>query len=432
MTNIIKTLSLSAALILSPAALAETIAITGGKVIVGDGRAPIENANVIMKDGKIIAVGANVAVPAGANIVDAKGKWVTPGIFAGFSRLGLVEIGAVSQTNDSSSSGSIFSAGLDVAASIDPFRSPVAVNRAAGVTRAVVAPSSGGKIFAGQGAIVDLGDDFKPITKARAFQFVELGGRGAGIAGGSRSASHLLFKASLQEAQRYAVGNESFDDDLLTIQDAKALLPVINGQTRLLVHAEGAHDILRVLDLKREFPKLSLVLVGASEGWRVADKIAAAKIPVIASALNDLPSGFESLAATQSNYGRMKRAGVELAIGMINDFDAHQLRYTPQYAGNLVSLNKVPRATGISWDEAFSAISYMPAKIMGVANTHGSLQVNRAADVVIWDGDPLELSTNVESVYIDGKEQNLSNRQSKLRERYRNPVEGALPKAYDR
>lgn len=432
MKNIIATLSLSAALILSPAALAETIAITGGKVVVGDGRAPIENANVIMKDGVIVAVGVNAAIPADAITVDAKGKWVTPGIFAGFSRLGLVEIGAVRQTNDSSAGGSIFSAGLDVASSIDPFRSPIAVNRAAGVTRAVVAPATGGKIFAGQGAITDLGDDFDPITKARAFQFVQLGERGAGIAGGSRSASHLLFKASLQEAQRYAAGDEAFNDDLLTIQDAKALLPVINGQTRLLVHVEGANDILRVLDLKQDFPQLSLVLVGASEGWRVADKIAAAKVPVIASALNDLPSGFEALAATQSNYGRMKRAGVELAIGMINDFDAHQIRYSAQYAGNLVSLNNVPRATGISWDEAFAAISYMPAKIMGVANKHGSLQANRAADVVIWDGDPLELSTNVETVYIDGKKQDLSNRQSKLRERYRNPVEGSLPKAYDR
>ncbi len=432
MKNIIKTLSLSAALILSPAALAETIAITGGKVVIGDGRAPIDNANVIIKDGVITAVGANVAIPTDAKTIDAKGKWVTPGIFAGFSRLGLVEIGAVSQTNDSSARESVFSAGLDVTSAIDPFRSPIAVNRAAGITRAVVAPSSGGKLFAGQGAITDLGDDFDAITKARAFQFVQMGARGADIAGGSRSASHLLFKASLQEAQRYAAGNDSFDDNLLTIQDAKALLPVINGKTRLLVHVEGANDILRLLDLKREFPKLTLILVGASEGWRVADKIAAANVPVIASALNDLPSGFESLAATQSNYGRMKRAGVELAIGMINDFDAHQIRYTPQYAGNLVSLNKVPRATGISWDEAFAAISYMPAKIMGVADKYGSLQINRAADVVIWDGDPLELSTNVEGVYIDGQLQSLSNRQSKLRERYRNPVEGALPKAYDR
>lgn len=432
MRNILKSLILTSAIILSPAAMAQTVAITGGKVIIGDGRAPIEGGTVVMRDGVIVAAGQNIAVPADAAVIDASGKWVTPGIFAGFSRVGLVEIGAVRQTNDSSSSGSIFSAGLDVAASIDPFRSPIAVNRAAGVTRAVVAPSSGGSLFAGQGAIADLGDDINPVTKAQAFQFAELGERGASIAGGSRSAAYILFKASLQEAQRYAAGNDIFDDNLLTIQDAKALLPVINGTTRLLVHVEGANDILRVLDLKNEFPKLQLILVGASEGWRVADKIAAANVPVIASALNDLPSGFEALAATQSNYGRMKRAGVELAIGMIDDRDAHQLRYTPQYAGNLVSLNKVPRATGISWDEAFSAISYMPAKIMGMDAQLGSLQAGRNADVVIWDGDPLELSTGVEAVYIDGKNQSLSNRQERLRERYRNPVEGALPKAYDR
>lgn len=432
MRNMIKSLLIGSALIFAPSAMAQTIAITGGKVIIGDGRAPIEGGTVVMRDGVIISAGSGVSVPADATIIDAQGKWVTPGIFAGFSRIGLIEINAVRPTNDSSSNGSVFSAGLDVATSVDPFRSPVAVNRAAGVTRAVVAPSSGGKLFAGQGAITDLGDDFDPITKSRAFQFVELGERGAAIAGGSRSASHLLFKASLQEAQRYAAGDEAFNDDFLTIQDAKALLPIINGEMPLLVHVEGANDILRVLDLKNEFSKLKLILVGASEGWRVADKIAAANVPVIASALNDLPSSFEALAATQSNYGRMKRAGVELAIGMIDDRDAHQLRYTPQYAGNLVSLNKVPRATGISWDEAFSAISYMPAKIMEIDNRLGSLQAGRLADVVIWDGDPLELSTGVEAVYIDGKKQSLSNRQERLRERYRNPAEGALPKAYDR
>lgn len=432
MRNILKSLILTSAIIFSPAVMAQTVAITGGKVIIGDGRAPIEGGTVVMRDGVIVAAGQNITVPADAAVIDASGKWVTPGIFAGFSRIGLVEISAVQQTNDSSANRSMFSAGLDVATSIDPFRSPIAVNRASGVTRAVVAPSSGGSLFAGQGAIADLGDDINPVTKAQAFQFAEMGERGSAIAGGSRSAAHILFKASLQEAQRYAVGNDTFDDNLLTIQDAKALLPVINGTTRLLVHVEGANDILRVLDLKREFPKLQLVLVGASEGWRVADKIAAANVPVIASAVNDLPSGFETLAATQSNYGRMKRAGVELAIGMIDDRDAHQLRYTPQYAGNLVSLNKVPRATGISWDEAFAAISYMPAKIMGMDATLGSLQSGRNADVVIWDGDPLELSTGVEAVYIDGKKQSLSNRQERLRERYRNPVEGALPKAYDR
>lgn len=421
----------SLALMVAPAA-AETIAITGGKVVVGDGSAPMDGATVVIRDGRVVAAGANVTIPANARRIDASGKWVTPGIFAGFSRIGLVEVGAVSQTNDTDADGSVFSAALDVQYAVNPFAAPVAVNRAAGVTRAVVSPGTGKSIFGGYGAIIDLGEDSNPITKARAFQFVELGETGHSRAGGSRSAAHILFRAMLDEARTYSRSPSLFDSDLLKASDAKALLPIINGSTRLLVHVESANDILKVLDLRKEFPALKLVLVGANEGWRVASDIAAAKVPVLASALSDLPYGFEDLSATQSNIGRMKQAGVQVAIGMINDRDAHQLRYSMQYAGNLVALNKVPRATGLSWDEAFAAISSKPAEIMGMGGQLGSLKSGRQGDVVIWTGDPLELSTQVEAVFIDGVEQSLSNRQQRLRERYRNPTPGALPKAYDR
>jgi hypothetical protein len=127
-----------------------------------------------MRDGKIVAAGARVTIPAGARQIDATGKWVTPGVFAGFTRLGLSEVDAVNGTNDKSGGKSGFSAAIDVAPAIDPFRSPFAVNRAAGVTRAVVAPEAANNIFAGQGAIADLGADGNPVTKARAFQFAEL------------------------------------------------------------------------------------------------------------------------------------------------------------------------------------------------------------------------------------------------------------------
>ncbi len=426
-TTFVSTLALMA----SPAA-SETIAITGGKVVVGDGSAPMDGATVVIRDGRVVAAGTNVAVPADARRIDASGKWVTPGVFAGFSRIGLVEVGAVRSTNDTNAADSVFSAALDVQYAVNPFAAPVAVNRAAGVTRAVVSPSTGKSIFGGYGAIVDLGEDSNPITKAKAFQFVELGETGHRRAGGSRAAAHILFRAMLNEARTYSRNPSLFDSDLMKASDAKALLPVINGSTRLLVHVESANDILKVLDLRKDFPSLKLVLVGANEGWRVANEIAAAKVPVLASALSDLPYSFEDLSATQSNIGRMKQAGVNVAIGMINDRDAHQLRYSMQYAGNLVALNKVPRATGLSWDEAFAAISSKPAEIMGMGGQLGSLKAGRKGDVVIWTGDPLELSTQVESVIIDGVEQSLSNRQERLRERYRNPTPGALPKAYDR
>ena len=413
-------------------AVAETIAITGGRVVVGDGTAPIDGGTVIIRDGNVIAAGASVAVPADARRIDAKGKWVTPGVFAGFTRLGLSEVDAVKGTNDKSGGKSGFSAAIDVAPAIDPFRSPFAVNRAAGVTRAVVAPEAAESIFAGQGAIADLGADSNPVTRARAFQFAEFGEDGSALSGGSRAGTHLHFRAMLREAQDYAAGRGNFDDELLKAEDAKALLNVLRGETRLLIHVEGANDMLRLIELKRDFPSVKMVFVGASEGWRIAPQLVEARIPVIASALNDLPATFEMLGATQSNIGGMKDAGVQVAIGMINDRDSHQLRYTTQYAGNIVSLQFVPGATGLTWDEAFAAISSVPADIMGVGDRFGSLKAGKAADVVIWDGDPLELSSAATTVFIDGVEQPLTNRQNRLRDRYARPTEGDLPKAYDR
>lgn len=411
---------------------AETIAITGGRVVIGDGSAPMDGATVVIRDGNVVAAGVGVAVPAGARTIDASGKWVTPGVFAGFTRLGLAEVDAVNGTNDKSGGRSGFSAAIDIAPAIDPFRSPFAVNRSAGVTRAVVAPEAADTIFAGQGAIADLGADSDAVTKPRAFQFAVFGEEGAANAGGSRAGTHLHFRAMLREAQDYAAGRGTFDDELLKAEDAKALLLVLRGETRLLIHVEGANDMLRLLELRREFPAIKMVFVGASEGWRVAPQLASARVPVIASALNDLPATFEMLGATQSNIGRMKAAGVKVAIGMINDRDSHQLRYTTQYAGNLVSLQRVPRATGLSWDDAFAAISSVPADIMGVGDRFGSLKAGKVGDVVVWDGDPLELSTAATTVIIDGVEQPLGNRQMRLRDRYARPTEGNLPKAYDR
>ena len=158
MNRFAKYLASAAALIAAPLA-AQTTAITGGKVVIGDGSAPIEGGTVLIEGDRVVAAGANVTIPANARQIDATGKWVTPGLFAGFSRIGLVEVGAVTQTNDMNASGSPFSAALDVQYAINPFASPVAVNRAAGVTRAVVSPSTANSIFGGYGAIIDLGAD---------------------------------------------------------------------------------------------------------------------------------------------------------------------------------------------------------------------------------------------------------------------------------
>ncbi|MBX9814187.1 MAG: amidohydrolase, partial [Sphingomonas sp.] len=241
---------------------------------------------------------------------------------------------------------------------------------------------------------------------------------------------------ALKAARAYAKAPGAYLDQgrdvLVNRADAAALLPVIEGRVPLLVHVERASDMRALIALKQENPTLKMVFVGASEGWMIANELAAAKIPVLASALNDLPESFEMLAATQSNVGRMKAAGVVVGLGIINDNDARQARYEKQYAGNLVALTKVPGASGLGWDAAFASITGGAAEAIGLGGEFGTLKPGRRGDVVIWSGDPLELDSVAESVYIDGVKQSLSTRQGELLKRYRQPQEGALPKAYER
>lgn len=428
--------ALAGVLGMASAAAAQDVAIRNAKLVIGDGRAPIDGGTVIVRSGKVLAAGANVAVPAGVDVVDAGGAWVTPGIVAAFSRVGLVEVDAVSGTNDRSATRSRFSAGLDIAPALNPMGSPVAVNRASGVTRAIVAPAESSNIFAGQGAVVDLGDDMDMVTQAKALQFISFGEAGSAKAGGSRAATFLLFREQLLAARNYARNPATLAEwsngAMIQRADAEALVAVINGQTPLFVRVDRAADILNVLKLRTEFPALKLVLVGATEGWLVAKEISAAKVPAILSPLTDLPNNFEQLAATQSNAGRLVAAGVPVSVGVFDDDDAHKMGYATQYAGNLVGLSKVAGASGLSWDQAFAAISSAPARAIGMDGKIGSLQAGRVGDVVMWDGDPLELGSRPTAIWIDGKKQSLVTRQDRLRDRYASPSDGALPKAYDR
>ena len=430
-----RALLLLATMLASPA-MAQTTAITGGTVAIGDGSAPIPNGIVVIRDGRIVAAGAGVAVPAGATVVDASGKWVAAGMVAGFTNMGLVDADGVEESNDDSARNSPFAAAIDVSVAINPQADTIANERAGGITRAIVSPGTAGSIFAGQGAVIDLGSDAAAVTRPRAFQYVELGEGGARRAGGSRPAAYALLKDAFAQAEDYRRSPAGFDgrskDALLTRADAAALARVLDGTQPLVVHVERASDILQVLGLTRDYPKLRLVLLGASEGWMVAREIAAANVPVIAAALADLPASFESLAATESNVGRMTAAGVPAAISTVGANAAPGEHVLAQYAGNLVAITKVPGATGLNWGKAFATVTSLPAAALGMDGEIGSLRPGRRADVVLWDGDPLELSSAPVAVWIDGRQESLKSRQRMLRDRYLTPTEGALPKAYER
>ncbi|WP_448581330.1 amidohydrolase family protein [Thermaurantiacus sp.] len=420
-----------------PAFAQERLAITGGRVVTNAG-APIEGGTVLLSGGRVQAVlPAGAAVPAGYRVVEAGGKWVTPGIIAGISQLGAVEVHAVDQTNETIARNAPTSAALALEVGLDPEETAIAVTRIEGVTAAVTAPFPGRTIFAGQGAIISLGEGVRSPIRARAFQHVAYGEMGSRIAGGTRPAAWAEILNALEEARRLQTGlvlpmRDQHRDLRVTRDDAEALVPVLTGAQPLLVRVNKAADIRQVLKLRQIYPGIRLVLVEAAEGWIVADELAQANVPVITLGMDNLPGRFETMAATMSNVGRMVAAGVKVALGT-PDLDASfQPRLLPQYAGNLVAQGRLPGGVGLSWDQAFAAISRVPAEIFGLADM-GRLAPGMRADIVIWSGDPLELSSAPEAVIIGGVAQPMESRQTKLARRYLpGQPETGLPKAWTR
>jgi imidazolonepropionase-like amidohydrolase len=390
---------------------AQTIAITGGKVITNTAQGQLDNATVLIEDGKILSVGTGIAIPDGATRIDASGKWVTPGLFAPLSQVGLVEVSLEDSTDDSRAEKSEFSVALNGVDGFNPKAEAIAITKIEGMTRIAVSTGPGENIFSGSGFIADTsGNIVDSISRDHAFVMVQMGERGARIAGGSRPAAWAYLRNALDEARRYRPGRAR-KDALLNGPDAMALKPVAEGRMPLLVFVNRASDLMTLIRLHEAQPKLDLVAVGATEGWMVADELANAGIPVILEPQNNLPSSFESLGATMTNAARLQKAGVTIAIAQLGE--AFNARLAPQQAGDAV-------ANGLSWDAAFAAITSAPAQIFGLGDALGALQSGMTADVVVWDGDPLELMTSPDYVFIGGKAQSLSSRQTKLRDRYMN------------
>jgi len=418
----IRSLLLATTLLCAPAALAEPVAITGGKVVTNTSQGIIEKATVVIDNGRVISVGT-AAPPAGARVIDAKGKWVTPGLFAAFSRVGLSEIDSEDSAEDTSAPSSKFQASLHAADAFNPDDTAIAVTRIEGVTHAAIVGAPGKGLFAGFGAIVDLSGGLNSLQAREAFMLARLGESGASAAGGSRAASLLWLQTAFDDARAYPKGfSDDGEGDILSRKDAIALKPVIEGKIPLMIEVHQAGDILQVIALQKREPKIRFIILGAAEGWRVADQIAASKIPVIVNPLTNLPDRFEILAATLENAGRLSRAGVTVAIADPGEA-THNTRLIQQLAGNAV-------ANGMEWGQAFAAITSVPAGMHGRPDL-GVLSPNATADVVIWDGDPLELMSSPDAVFIAGVETPMVSRQTKLRDRYLNLNE-PLPQAYER
>ncbi|HEX2252505.1 MAG TPA: amidohydrolase family protein [Thermoanaerobaculia bacterium] len=409
------------------AAAAETVAIVGGRVHTAGAGGTLEGATVLVVDGRIAAVGREVAVPPEARVIDAAGKVVTPGLFDSMTQLGLVEVGAVAGTRDASVDDDRVTAAFRIEDALNPASTLIPVNRMEGLTRAVVAPRPGESLIAGQAAVIHLGDGADLVVRSPVAMVAVLGERGARLAGGSRGAAMLRLREALEDARDFAAHRGEWEraarrDYSLSRLDLEALVPVAEGRVPLLVSAERASDIRAALRLAAELD-LDLIVAGAAEGWMVAAELAAAGVPVLVDPLTNLPSSFETLGATLENAARLHAAGVRVALMSGSSHNARNLR---QLAGNAV-------AHGMPWDAALAAVTAVPAELWGVAERAGRLAPGLEADVVVWTGDPLELTTWPEHVFIRGVEVPMESRQTRLRDRYRDlPEPGELPPAYRR
>jgi imidazolonepropionase-like amidohydrolase len=404
-------------ILLTQPAAAQTIAITGGKVYPVSGP-PIENGTVLITNGKIVSVGTNIPVPANARRVDATGKWVTPGLINSSTQLGLVEIGQVADTRDMQARGrDNIAASFTVWEGLNPNSVMLAPARKEGVTTFVVLPTGG--LVSGQAAILDLvdGTTSDMLIRSPVAMVAEVGN--AAQAGTSSRGELIVKLRELLEDTRFFMTHRAQFDRAETREfrasrlDLEAMIPVVQGRLPLLVVVDKQSDIDAALRIARDY-NLRLIIGGGAEAWLMAGRLAAARVPVLTGAMNNIPAGFAALGQRQENPGLLSAAGVRVAlIGNAGggDEEAFNVRNIKQEGGNAV-------AYGMTWENALKAVTLWPAEIFGVSDRVGSLSPGRDANVVVWSGDPFEFTTRAEHVFVRGVQRTDKTRQDMLTERY--------------
>ncbi|TVS10262.1 MAG: hypothetical protein EA417_19195 [Gammaproteobacteria bacterium] len=396
-------------------AMADVFALTNARVHTVDALGTLEDATVLVRNGRIASVGKDVRIPSDAVRIDAAGGEVTPGLFAGFTNLGIQEISAVPETVDQSLEDFDRGAGFSIRRAVNPDSMLIGVARTGGVTRAMIGPSGGSQVFAGQASLIRLDGASNPVSHPDHAQVAVLGSRGGQRTGGSRAAALQQLEQGFAEALLYAdsralIRGAQASSLGFSRWDLDALLAFIGSGRPMAVHADRASDIIQALDILKA-RGIPMVLLGGAEAWKVAAALAAADVPVLLDPLDNLPRGFDRLGARSDNITLLHQAGVSVGILEGSGRDVRRIR---QYAGNAV-------AEGLPPEVALAAITRIPAEVWGVGDTYGRIAPGMSADLVLWNGDPLELTTWAQRVWIEGREVPVDSRQLQLRDRYREP-----------
>ena len=387
----------------------------------GGTSATLTASDVLVRDGRIEGVGQNLAIPDGLPALDGTRLRVTPGLFAAAGQIGLGEIELAGDPGDAQQRGHDFGAGFDVADAFNPRSLQIVENRIEGVLHAVLAPTpgapddglEGGGVLNGLVAVASLGTPFEAPRRGAAVA-VTLGEMGAWVGGGSRTAALLTLRRALDEARDYAVNRDAWRrserrDYANSVADLEALQSVLTGAVPLLVRVDRASDIRTLVALAQTYG-LRVIIEGGAEAWLEAGALAAANVPVILSPALNLPNSFDHLRARRGAAADLAAAGVRIAF---TDPDA-----TGHNARNLRQMAGIAVADGLDWDAALRAITLTPAEIYGSAATTGSIEPGKAADLVLWAGDPLQPASLPVGVVAEGALLDHESRQTELRDRY--------------
>jgi hypothetical protein len=400
------------ALATAPAA-AQTVLVKGATVhTVGSG-GTLENTDILIADGVVRDIGQDLRTPDGARVIEAEGLPVTPGLWAGISGIGTVEVSGVEQSVDSTNDIAAMHPEFDVSLAFNPNSSLVPVARVEGHTFTTLGAGMGGSIIGGQGRVAALDGGYDSFHGGYVL-YISLGRGASGKSGGSRAAQWLLLNQAVEETVRPPTRAE---EALLTRAGRQTLERYAKGGT-VVFNVNRASDILQTLQFAEDHDIVP-VINGGVEAWMVADAIAAAKAPVVLNPLVNLPGNFDRLGARLDNAALLHARGITVAF---SGGESHNARKVRQMAGNAAS-------HGLPKDAALAALTINPARIFGVARTFGSIEKGKRADLVLWSGDPLEVTSAADLVIVNGKVDSMQSRQTRLRDRYL-VVDPEMPRAY--
>ena len=403
-------------------ASAQNVLIRNATVHTAGPQGTLRNADVLVRNGTIAAVGPGLSA-SGVPVVDAGGKPLTPTLFGGIGAIGINEVSAEDPTTDQSLSlgqgkQMFVRPEFDVTLAYNPNSVLVPIARIDGIGFTMLAadPTSGGSIIGGQGAIVRL--DGSPDPAGPKVLFITVGAGGANLSGNSRAGQWMLLDQLVDEVNGRIPQNAPMA--LLTPAGRATLGRFLSGGGTVAVEVHRAADIRQLLRWSREH-NMRIAIVGGTEAWMVARELAAANVTVFVDPLANLPADFDQLGASLETAARLNAAGVKVSFIQPKD-NSHNARKVRQSAGNAV-------ANGLPWEAGLAGLTRVPAEAFGVSRTLGTIEVGKRADLVLWSGDPLEVSSVASQVWFDGKAIPMTSRQTELRDRYlRNP--GELPRAY--